>query len=165
MKVKAVDESVNDIDYFPQHVFVDLEALWRRTQSDMPRHLRSAGAPQLARGSHAKLLELLDAAGTRPADVASRAGITKQAVSTRLRELEELGLVRFAADPADGRAVVVRRTRSGDAVRRASRRAVAAMEGQWAQEVGAERYAVFRQVLRELAEPSHTDWVQRAQRR
>lgn len=159
MKVNRPDELVKSPDYLPEHVFVDLDGLWRRTRDDMPRHLRARGAPQLARGSHAKLLELLDPEGSRPADVAARAGITKQAVGTQLRELEELGLVRFSPDPADGRAVLVRRTRAGDAVRRSSRRAVAAMEQEWATQVGAERYATFREVLRELADPGLTEWV------
>ena len=54
-------------------------------------------------------------------------------------------------DPADRRARIVRRTPAGDDLVRAIRDLLAVVEERWSDEVSAERYAVFRSVLAELA--------------
>ena len=70
------------------------------------------------RGSYARILDLIADDGSRPIALASGAWISKQAISQRLRELEERGWVSLLTpDPTDGRATVVRRTAEGDRVR------------------------------------------------
>lgn len=133
------------------HVLAALERLDRRVAADLAR-LAPAEVAAL-RGSHNRLLDLVAEGGSRPSALTAGAWISKQAVGQRLRELERRGLVSFAADPADGRSVIVRRTEAGDQVRRLARRALAAMEQAWADAVGAERYATFRHVLDELGSP------------
>jgi DNA-binding MarR family transcriptional regulator len=102
------------------------------------------------RGSQARMLELIGDGGTRPSALAEGSRITKQAVGQRIREMEERGWVTVTPDPSDGRAVLVRRTAAGDRVRRTIRQGVGRMEREWTDLVGADRYAVFRQVLDEL---------------
>jgi DNA-binding MarR family transcriptional regulator len=139
------------------HVVAAVERLNRRVGADLVR----IASPEVAalRGSHHRLLDLIAEEGSRPSALTAGAWISKQAVGQRLRELEQRGLVSFAADPADGRAVVVRRTEAGDQVRRSAQLALAAVERGWADAVGPERYATFRHVLDELgraADPSGT---------
>ena len=132
------------------HVLAALGDLDRRVARDLRRLL----PPELAgmRGSHGRILDQIDDAGSRPSALAAGAWITKQAVAMRIRELEALGWVSVTDDPDDRRAVVVRRTPAGQRVRDAAVTAIGAMEAQWAATVGERRYATFRAVLAELGE-------------
>ena len=132
------------------HVLASYEGLGHRLGRDMARH--AAGVEGL-RGSHGRILDLIARGGTRPSALAEGATISKQAVSQRIRELVARGWVELHPDPSDGRALLVHRTSDGDDVRGRLREAIRALESEWAGVVGAERYAVFRSVLDELAEP------------
>ena len=59
------------------------------------------------------LMTLLDATGARPSTLAQRAGITKQAISQLVRELEARGYVEQVPDSTDTRAKIVRLTQRG----------------------------------------------------
>ena len=110
--VKVVDDYTNP---GTAHVFAALEGLNRRAGSDMRRLVpKNLGG---LRGSHGRILDLIADNGSRPAALADGAWITKQAISQRVRELEERGWVTVTPDPADGRATIVARTRRGDRVR------------------------------------------------
>ena len=61
----------------------------------------------------ASLMPLLDATGARPTTLAQRAGITKQAISQLVRELEARGYVEQVPDSTDTRAKIVRLTKRG----------------------------------------------------
>lgn len=124
-----------------------LERLDRRIDRDLRR---SVSHIEGLRGSHGRILDLIDDEGSRPSTLADGAWITKQAVGQRIRELERFGWVTVSPDPDDGRAVIVRRTRAGERVRSAARGGIEEMERAWADQVGADRYATFRQVLDEL---------------
>lgn len=63
--------------------------------------------------SLASLMPLLDAAGVRATTLAQRAGITKQAISLLVRELEARGFVEQVTDSTDTRAKLVRLTERG----------------------------------------------------
>ncbi len=65
-----------------------------------------APAPVL-RESHTKLLPHIDLEGTRITTLATRVGISKQAVSELVDEMEEMGAVTRVPDPNDGRAKLV----------------------------------------------------------
>jgi DNA-binding MarR family transcriptional regulator len=70
-------------------------------------------APAL-RASHTALFPHLTSRGVRGAELAKKLGITKQAVSQLITELEEWGMVEQVPDPEDGRAKLVRFTRKGE---------------------------------------------------
>lgn len=112
------------------------------------------------RGSHGRILHEISDEGTRPSTIASGIGITRQAVGQRLKEMEELGWIRTVADPGDGRAVVVKRTKVGDRVLRTSREAISELEAALADEVGPENYVTFVGVLQLLGQP-YSDGVGR----
>lgn len=102
------------------------------------------------RGSHGRILHLIEPDGSRPTRLAE-GWISKQAVGKRVQELVRLGLVAVEPDPADGRATVVRRTAEGDAVRDRILSAVRDLEAELRGQVGAARWDAFRAVLDELA--------------
>ncbi len=65
------------------------------------------------RVSHTALLPLLDLEGTRLTVLAERLGVSKQAAGQLVDELEEMGFVERAPDPADARAKLVRFSKRG----------------------------------------------------
>jgi DNA-binding MarR family transcriptional regulator len=100
--------------------------------------------------SQFRLLDQLPPEGARVTDIALRDRITKQALGQLAGQLADRGYVEIVPDPADGRARVIRRTTRGDRVRQAARAAMTLVEARWRDEVGEDRYAIFRDVLREL---------------
>ena len=71
------------------------------------------GGPAL-RASHTALLPHLSSRGVRGAELAKKLGVSKQAVSQLVTELEGWGVVEQVTDPEDGRAKLVRFTRKGE---------------------------------------------------
>jgi len=67
----------------------------------------------------AGLIPLLDATGARSTVLAQRSGVSKQAMSQLIRELETRGYVELVGDPTDTRAKIVRLTKRGVALREA----------------------------------------------
>jgi DNA-binding MarR family transcriptional regulator len=72
------------------------------------------GPEPALRASHTALFPHLTAEGVRGADLAKKRGVTKQAVSQLVAELEYWGVVEQVADPKDGRAKLVRFTPKGE---------------------------------------------------
>jgi hypothetical protein len=83
--------------------------------------------------------------------VALRTRVTKQALGQLAGQLADRGYVEVVPDPGDGRAKLIRCTELGERARSAIRAIAVALEDRWRAEVGAARYAVFREVLAELA--------------
>lgn len=78
------------------------------------RDARARGAKQpTLRPAHTKLLPHIDFEGTRLVTIAERVGVTKQAVSQWIAELEEMKVVELVPDPDDARAKRVRFTPRG----------------------------------------------------
>jgi DNA-binding MarR family transcriptional regulator len=63
--------------------------------------------------SHTNLLANLDTEGTRITTLAERTGVTKQAISSLVLELEQKGYISRQVDPDDRRAALVTYTESG----------------------------------------------------
>lgn len=74
---------------------------------------QETSAPPL-RAAHTALFPHLSSEGVRGADLAKKLGVTKQAVSQLISELEWWGVVEQVADPHDGRAKLVRFTAKGE---------------------------------------------------
>ena len=88
--------------------------------------------------------------GLRPADLADRLRISKQALNHLLGQLERRGYLTREADPSDGRSKRIRLTERGVNAGLVIREAVTEMEDAWAQQLGAERFAELRALLQEL---------------
>jgi len=104
------------------------------------------------RPSHAAALLLIDRAGSRQTDLASRAGVTRQAMMQVIDELERSGSVRRLPDPADGRAKLVRLTARGLRQRAEARRTLTGVEIRIRRRLGDRRYEALRAMLEELAQ-------------
>src|SRR5690348_8146364 len=70
---------------------------------------------QRLRRSHTQLLPHIDLEGTRMSELAERLGVSKQAVTQLVDELESFGVVERVPDPEDARARRVRFTARGRA--------------------------------------------------
>jgi DNA-binding MarR family transcriptional regulator len=99
---------------------------------------------------HATVLRNLGEDGSRPSELAARARITRQAVTKVVDELERLDLVCRDPDPDDRRGVIVRYTDRGRVGLDIARERMLELEAEFAQRVGARRWADVRAVLETL---------------
>lgn len=109
------------------------------------------GRPRLRR-AHTSLFPHVDLEGTRITDLASRLGVTKQAVSQLVTELEELGVLERAPDPDDARARLVRFTELGRAGLLDGLGLLRELEAECARELGERRMSELRRALLALVE-------------
>jgi DNA-binding MarR family transcriptional regulator len=96
-------------------------------------------------------MPLLDATGARPSTLAQRAGITKQAISQLVRELETRGYVEQVPDSTDTRAKIVRLTKRGVALHAAAAEVRLEMQSVAVAKLGKARVSRLRRDLLELA--------------
>ena len=100
--------------------------------------------------AHSALLRNIGDDGARPSELAAHAGVTRQAITKLVDELEQLDLVRREPDPDDGRGVIVRYTDRGRAGVAIARKRMLALEREYAAQVGADRWAEVRSTLETL---------------
>ena len=100
--------------------------------------------------AHSALLRDVGDDGSRPSELAAHAGVTRQAITKLVDELERLDLVRRDPDPDDGRGVIVRYTDRGRAGVAIARKRMLALERGYAAQVGADRWADVRSTLETL---------------
>ena len=89
--------------------------------------------------------------GSRVTDLAERSGLTKQAVSEVIPELEQLGYAIREPDPRDKRAKIVRLTPKGREACLTGRRLFAEIEAEWAEQFGDELLAALREAAERIA--------------
>ena len=132
----------------PQHVFRWIEAAQRRIATELDSVLdaeaKGVGLRRL------RILQLVPPEGARQKELAERALVTKQAMAENVDALEAAGLVERTSDPHDGRAWLVMRSAHGALVCKAMDDAMFQVEQELARSVGSDRYALFKDVLRDL---------------
>jgi DNA-binding MarR family transcriptional regulator len=106
---------------------IDEEALQRVAEK--------SGGPRLRR-SHTSLFPHIDLEGTRVTDLADRLGVTKQAVSQLVDDLEAIDVLERVADPDDARARRVRFTSRGRAGLLEGLVVLGALEDEYAAKIG-----------------------------
>jgi DNA-binding MarR family transcriptional regulator len=113
--------------------------------------IAEAGHPEIREG-HGCVFGFIDLdRGSRLTDLAAQAGLTKQAVGEAVTELERIGYVMRVPDPQDGRAKIIKLTDRGmDAVIK-GRRIFAEIEREWAEQIGPELMASFREAATRIA--------------
>lgn len=123
----------------------------------LERAAAKPGAPRLRR-SHTSLLPHIALEGTRITDLAERLGISKQAVSQLVDDLEAFGVVARVNDPEDARARRVVFTDRGKKGLLEGLAVLKGLEAELVNEVGSQRMKNLREALLLLH-----DWlVQRA---
>jgi DNA-binding MarR family transcriptional regulator len=126
-----------------------LRVPWEAVRTRMLTRLRESGFDDFE-PAHFTVFRYPSPDGARPSELAARLGISKQSLSYLLRELERLGYLERRPDPADLRAKRVVVTRRGKAAIAVIRSAVAELEREWAEQLGARRYAQLRSLLVDL---------------
>jgi len=104
------------------------------------------------RTPHTTLLPHIDFEGTRLTELAARVGTSKQAVGELVAELEEMGMVSRAVDPADARARLVRFTARGRRALLHGLSVLAEIETELATELGRATFDRLRTDLGRLLE-------------
>ena len=126
------------------HAALLLGQLFRRLGRSFP------DGPGL-RQSQLRVVSSVPPEGISVTDLARRVGMTKQGCGQFVTVLVESGHLGVQPHEDDRRVRLVRRTPSGDQATREARDRVLEHERAWADQVGPERYRVFREVLEEVA--------------
>jgi len=100
--------------------------------------------------AHTTLLINLDTKGTRIIDLASRAGISKQAMGRLVHDLEQTGYVRGSVDPLDRRATMVTFTDRGRQFLQDAVQIQRQIEEEYAAIIGGEHLGTLREWMRLL---------------
>ena len=112
-------------------------AVFRRTArlmvSELIERLQALGYDDVAPAFHAVFENIDHPAGTRLTELASRADVTHQSMSELVGLLERRGYVRRVADPADGRARLIRLTSRGARLRDLGTVQIKQIEQEWQQ--------------------------------
>src|SRR4051812_43821209 len=114
-------------------------------QAHMVQSAHERGRPDI-KPAHNFLFAILGDDGDRAANLAQRAGITRQSMGEVIRDLVDLGILEMAPDPRDGRAKIVRYTPEGKAFASDGFRHLLELERVFEEEFGAE-YEAAREVL------------------
>lgn len=142
-------DRVKDLPPEERHVGVLTGLLQQRMRGEAPDSLPTH--EEGLRLSHLRVLSLVPPDGVDVSGLATRVGMTVQGAGQFVTAMVDSGHLEVRRDPEDGRRRRVHRTARGrDLVLRSSAQ-VNALEARWAEEVGPERYAVFRDVLEQLA--------------
>jgi DNA-binding MarR family transcriptional regulator len=129
-----------------------LSSAHRAVDRGVERRLLRLGYADV-RSGHLALLLNLERDGARGAELARRAGMTKQSMGELVRELELLDYVERRPDPRDGRARLVLPTGRGLMLVAHARQLIAEVETDAGRRIGPGRLATLRVALRGLAEP------------
>jgi DNA-binding MarR family transcriptional regulator len=118
--------------------------------ADMHDGLPALGFDDIRPSHSVAVFRTIDPEGTRPGELARRAGVTPQAMAEFVRYLEGRGYVERVPDPTDGRARLVRLTPRGREAADAAHVVFAEIEARWKRTLGAKRFAELRTMLAEL---------------
>jgi DNA-binding MarR family transcriptional regulator len=126
-----------------------LQLALRLVVADFHERLAEAGYPDVRPGS-GNVFEHIGREGSTVAAMATRAGITAQAMVQTVDYLESRGYVERTPVPTDRRAKLVRLTERGEEANRTARECLETIEGEWSQVLGADRFGAFRETLAAL---------------
>jgi len=118
---------------------------------ELHRRLAERGYADI-RHAHGCVFRYVEREGVRLTDLAELAGHSKQAVGEFVAELEAKGYVERVPDPADRRAKIIRLTPRGMEAKEAALEIFAAIEREWAEQIGETRVAALRDALERLYE-------------
>jgi DNA-binding MarR family transcriptional regulator len=108
------------------------------TRSDVRRSMLADTDPALSATDAWLLGRITDTGPVRLSELAAWQEVDRSTMTSQVRRLEAMGLVSRAPDPLDGRAVLVRATRTGAArhrrTKRTARTVYAALLSDWSEE-------------------------------
>jgi DNA-binding MarR family transcriptional regulator len=136
----------------------------RRFQERVLSIVNGKGYPDI-RIAHLAVTRHIDLSGTRIADIAIRAGVTKQSMGEMIDQLAAMGFVTRAADAGDKRAKIVKFTASGLRLLTTIRKAVAVGERELAARIGVRAVQELRGALTAYCRADEPAERARSQRR
>lgn len=110
-----------------------------------------AGYPEVRASYGSVLIPLLEEDGLRMGEIARRARLSKQTMTTMVRLCERDGLIERRPDPDDGRATRVHLTAKARHFQPTAERVLARLERDARRSLGEPRLAELRRSLKELA--------------
>ena len=116
-----------------------------------------AGYPEVRPAYGAILVPLTDEDGLQIVELARRAGLSKQTLTTQLKALETLGLVERQADPADRRAYRIYLSERGRAFKEAASELLREMDSLLAATLTPAEIATFNAMLRAVSRMERPD--------
>jgi DNA-binding MarR family transcriptional regulator len=134
------------IDDLLAYVGHRLTQLTRLFQIELFERLVAAGLED-ARVPHTHVTAYIKADGSRLTELAAQARMTLAAMSELVDDLQRLGIVERRPDPRDGRAKLICLTEAGWEAMRIARQAIAEIEQDYAERVGAQRFEETAQTL------------------
>lgn len=117
---------------------------------------REPGQARL-RPSHMAVFPHVEFEGTRMSTIAERLGVSKQAVSQLVGDLEAMGVLQRVRDPSDGRARLVKFSEEGPKFLMQGMQVLASVDTDLRRKLGEERYGQFREVLLDVVEELEGD--------
>src|SRR3954471_3243798 len=126
-----------------------LRVAWEEVQQHMLERLHERGFDDLD-AAHLNVFQYPGPQGARPADLATRLRMSKQAVNYLLGELERLGYLERRPDPDDQRSKRIALTSRGVGAVSVIREAVEETEAAWSERLGPKRFAQLRRLLVDL---------------
>jgi DNA-binding MarR family transcriptional regulator len=123
----------------------------RALQADMVQTAHRRGHPEV-KPAHNSVFATLAEEGSRAAEMAARAGITRQSMGEVIREMVGLGLLEMRPDPEDKRAKLVTYTEHGRRVAGHGYEHLIELEQHFAEEFGQADYDIARKVIGQVAE-------------
>lgn len=114
--------------------------------------LPELGFPDIRPVHCTNVFRVIDVGGTRPSELARRAGVTPQSMAEFVRYLESCGYLERHPDQNDGRGRVVTLTQRGQAASAAARQAFAELEHRWTQAIGPDRLVEIRAALASMGQ-------------
>ena len=132
-----------------------LRSAWTELIDEVFEQLLASGFDDL-RPVHRPILRDVLTSDLRPSELGARLRLSKQAANDLVREFETKGYITLEPDPDDGRAKRIVATQRGRQASETAQAASASVGRRWAELVGAERYAVFEDVLSEIVAATRT---------
>jgi DNA-binding MarR family transcriptional regulator len=122
---------------------------WEVARQRLLDGLHAAGFTDL-NASHLAILVYPGPQGLRPSELAAQRQMSRQAVNYLLGQVEELGYLERRSDPDDRRSKRIALTSRGESARAVIRDSVAGLEREWAEALGARRFAQLKDLLADL---------------
>jgi DNA-binding MarR family transcriptional regulator len=108
--------------------------------------LKKQGWPAITRAQSLVFVNISEGV-TRPSEIASRVGVTRQAIHQTINEMVELGYLTLQPDPSDRRAKVVVYTEQGEKVGGAAVSALREIESSLSSRIGSDKVSALREAL------------------
>jgi DNA-binding MarR family transcriptional regulator len=129
-----------------------LRACWQAVRTRIRDDLAAGGFDDIG-AAHLAVFQYPSPRGMRITALAERSGMSRQAITYLIDELQARGYLERSPDPSDRRASLVDLTARGEKAVRAIRASVRSLEREWERELGHARFSEFRGSLLAIGEP------------